>query len=40
MSKAVCILRQGAGIRQVSRFPDPENGYKSRSPADKYRGIR
>ena len=38
-ARAVGILRQGAGIRQESRF-FPENVYKSRPPADKCRCLR
>ena len=37
-AKADGILRQGAGIQQVSR--SPENAYNSRSPADKCRSLR
>ena len=37
-TRAVGMLRQKAGIRQVSRFP--ENAYKSRSPADKCCSLR
>ena len=37
-ASAVGILWQGAGIWQVSRFP--EKVYKSRSPAEKCRSLR
>ena len=37
-TRTVGILRQDAGIRQVSRFP--ENVYKPRSPDDKCRSLR
>ena len=38
-ARAVSILRQGLGIRQVSSF-FPENVYKSLSPADKMSQLK